>query len=155
MEPLTKDDIKAIRAADSLGFSVNGSAKIICRKKVKIDGFNTELTREIEVSGHISGKNTGEHSKAYSSALFAQDNNHVRTAIESLRVKDEVSIEFYGDGGTNQYLENATTGHDCGSYHGIHLDLLIMRIRRQDSKRLQFLLAYSACPMNSARMIQP
>lgn len=63
--------------------------------------------------------------------------------LQTLRVGDELTFNFYPDAHTNGYIAAA----------GLHGDALYLNVRRKGKTVARWSLAHSICPTNTARMV--
>lgn len=150
---LDKDDVKAIRNADTICFRyANGTATVECIKKDRDEFGEKERRRDITVLGTVFNGYDEDMGRArgqsFTSAFVhfgsAQYHEGWRTIAQMLRTGDQLRLEFRTDDATNGYVKDAK----------LHADLLYLRVERA-GKRMFFLLDVSVCPDNTARMVQP
>jgi hypothetical protein len=152
MNALTKLDIAAFRKADTLCVHLhknkpNGLVRLIknADRNVAFDS-NKEHVLECPVTLHgwhnrdaiLDGANCFAHISFY----HAQ-NTPASCIVNTLRVGDEISFEFYPDAHSNGNTTKAQ----------LHADALYLIVRRDDgNKRYRWTMDVSICPDNSARM---
>jgi hypothetical protein len=151
---LDRDDLAAIRKADSVCFRIHeGVATIECIKKDRDEFGDKERRRDVVVEGSISHASWSHEdretfTRAWTYFGSAQYTEQWRTCTQLLRIGDTLKIEFRGDHGTNGLCKDAN----------LHADELYLRVERGEGtnrKRLYFLLDAQVSLSNSARMVQP
>lgn len=163
---LTADDVKALRAADSVTFfykpNADRAGEIVCRKTVRnADPFGERERRWTVTTGsEFRGKHAGgapigpDTATCCESVTSAQYDEVWQTVAAMLKAGDELSLRWGADGFRNGYLESAVIrpGEHCAG-ESLHVDSLEIVIRR-NGKTLVFLLDVSVCPNNTARMVR-
>lgn len=172
-EPLSKQDIQALKLADTvvfhhdrLGDRKNGTlGRIRCIKRTK----QSELDRdpyapqdreyELEVDSWVNLAHDsvpdGESSSDFRDKIRGSEvmypyhgyigGNSLSTCINLMRAGDIVKLKwFYGDG--NHHTEKANLHRD-------HLELQLERPGKKESKLMTFLLRVGICEDNTARML--
>jgi hypothetical protein len=144
MYQLTKMDIAAIRKADLLSVSLNGTETRVTAIKehrpTESDPFARDAEYRIEVS--VESYSPSQSQKCFALLHLYRDMDcHPSAILSLLRVGDSIRFQFYPDAHTTENLKNA----------GIHGDVLRLIIERGKA-RLCFEIASSHCPDNSARM---
>jgi hypothetical protein len=147
---IDRDDLKALRTADSIVFRHTPEGSTIeCIKRDRDEFGGLERRRDIAVEGTIfagydadGGRSRGTKMN-YGFAHFgsAHYTEQWHTVVQLLRSGDSLRLEFRTDDATNGYVKEA----------GLHADELYLRVERA-GKRMYFLLDVSICPSNSARM---
>lgn len=163
---LSPQDIAALREADNVTFHVmKGCGFIRCH----LDGYRGEpriftkreqvlfpdvdlrdRRREIGVDqsthGYTdAGLSTWQADKQTTAFHMEHGSKYDRpwqTVVSLLRTGDVLRLDFVGSN-NNGYLKEA----------GLHLDSLTLSVTR-GKRRMEFLLATSVCPDNSARMVK-
>lgn len=173
MSVISKTDLAALRKADSIVFHhdrpgdrVNGTAgRIRCLKRLSAreqeqDPFAPD-SREYGIDCESWIKFPGDSipkdctptdfrdklraAEVMSVYRFHNNGSVLSTVIDLIRANDTVKLSWYYDAGNN-YTQN-------GGLHSDMLELHIERPGKKQSKHFAFLLRYSVCPDNSARMI--
>jgi hypothetical protein len=151
---LDRDDLKALRTADTVCFRHTPEGSTIeCTKKEHDEFGDKERRRDIAVLGTVFNGYDEDGGRArgatmnYGFAMFgsAKYTEQWHTVVQLLRVGDTLRLEFRTDDATNGYVKDAH----------LHADELYLRVERGDGptrKRFYFLLDVSICPSNSARM---
>ncbi len=168
---LCKEDLKAMRLADSVSFHYNGEAegsKIHCSKRVRDVGPYDDREKHWDVivqSTFGTVSMCSDHGKKPSSCfemMFGtQFHQEWQTVVSCLKVGDELTLHWVADGQSTGYSKRCriTETNDNGESYSpgmgmaIHADCLYLKVKRGE-KRLSFLLDVSLCPDNSARMIR-
>lgn len=75
---------------------------------------------------------------------YANQHTPEASAIATLRVGDAIAWEFAPDAGSNGYAAAAD----------LHIDELILRVRRGDKAVASWIMETCCCPNNSARMVK-
>lgn len=153
---LTKLDIQALKQASRVAFHLSkGQSSIVGIKEVANPGPYDERDRRHEILCKTEMRDyrhgaygNGERTPLESYSCFelvhgGQYDECWRTVVDSLRVGDELKLQWVADGG-NQYTKEV----------GLHLDMLRLMARRANGKWLAWLIDVSICPNNSARMIR-
>lgn len=146
-EALTKDDLKALRTADSVTFSHGSDGRHYVRgiRRLTVDGFETEVRREIRVPSNIRSYDS-DRKRSYGHAFeminSAQYDDDWKTVVSLLRTGDELALLWYA-GNSNAYVSDANLRRD-------ELRLIVNR----GNRRLSFLIDVSVCADNTARMTQ-
>jgi hypothetical protein len=144
---LTKEDISHLRVADDISVSYRPKeTRVVVRKKNPKYGHAPFAERELEyVLPVLVTDYSGKASRCFESVPLWRysTGSAAATAIDSLKVGDEVEFQFYPDHSTNAYAGNAR----------LHVDALFLYVTR-GKKRFEYLLEVSVCPDNSARMCQ-
>jgi hypothetical protein len=154
--PLTKDDIYAIRNADTLAIHLGhdhrdngqGLVRFIKRKPYNAKPFDEDkeyvLTNCKVVMETYNGQRALEtgRAKCFGYVSIYHDQRTPQSSIlKTLKVDDEITFSFYPDAHSNEYVRKA----------GLHADALYLHVRR-NGKRQTWELETSICPDNSARM---
>lgn len=165
---LTRDDLKALRQADTVSFHhYHGKSCLSATKRVRKAGPFDDQERRYEVacastfSGICDAPGQMQcFAMEYSSAYSIE----WRTIVGCLKVGDEVTLHWWADGYRSGYVERArvtehsSEGGSPGLGMTLHADALYLKVRRQTrggkTVRLGFLVTVSICPDNTARMIR-
>ena len=131
---LNKTDISVIR----------GSKELVIRQDYGttlefMSHSDRELSRRYELS---IDSNLSDNDKAFAMVGITY-NYTVLTAMEFLRVGDDITINWDSTGRMGQYLREA----------GLYNDYCILVVHRNDIRH-EFILSSSVTPNNSARMIK-
>lgn len=151
---LTKDDIHAIRHADSVCVHLNtrnpkGLIRLIKRKPYNAKPFETDQEHVLPATAAMD--NAWKHQELVESGaiqcfamawIFHSQQCHVSSVLKTLRVGDELRFRFYPDAHTTQYGEEL----------GLHGDVLYLDVYRDGKPHARWELESSMCPDNSARM---
>lgn len=159
-EGLSPAQLKWLRDARSVSFHFTPGVGAEIRAR---DGDEARL--DISVAGNVHGYDHHASSRAmplcraYASILSAQFSETWKSIASVLRTGDRLMLDFRADHFANGYTKAVTGGqtYDGTSFGDIHVDALFLRIERGEApkvKRLKFLVDVTACPNNSARMIQ-
>lgn len=149
---LTKDDVHAIRTADTICVHLNarnpqGLVRLIKRKPYNAKPFEVDQEHTLTANAVIEttlGKTALESGAA---ECFAMENIYhsqatpVSSILKTLRVGDEITFSFYPDCHSNGYVAAA----------GLHADVLYLYVLR-NGKRITWEFSQGICPANSARM---
>ncbi len=159
---LTAQDIKAIKQADRVCFDHStlrgGELRLI--KEVKNRGPFDDREKQYEVSVHsrFHGKHAnGEVVMYTNSSCFemehcGQYSDTWNTVKAFVKVGDEITLEWYADGG-NDYIRGST--YQGQRIYCDHLKLIIRRkMKNGETARFGFSLRTSTCPDNTARMVR-
>jgi hypothetical protein len=167
---LTRDDLTAMTAADSIVFRMHHgdqpSIRAIMRgdlaepriytareQRLFPNADGRDRTREIHTDGilHGYGATDGDpqwrgddRSSAFEMIGAAQYDHIWQTIVTCLRVGDRITLDFSGDRYTNGYVSGAD----------LHADALMMRVARDKGRELVFLVDVSVCADNSARTVR-
>ena len=166
-EPLTRDDVAALRKADEIIFRSRPGASHIeavvengfgdqPRVYTKVEqrlfpefesAYNQERKRYLAVG--TSYANYGEsapttHAVAFAMFCSAQFTDTWKTVASLLKVGDTLTLSWTADGNSNDYTKAVE----------LHADTLRLVVTR-GQQRLIFLLDTSICLNNSARMVKP
>lgn len=148
MAELTKDQIKALKTADTVCFRrITNEDKSIketieLHKKVKDSPWNEEKTIIIELTA--SNTLTFKQFDAFSMIGSCQFDNCYMSVTNILKPGDELTLSWEKDYLTSNLLKDA----------GLHGDVLLLKITRKNNKSLIFNINQSITLNNSARMIQ-
>ncbi len=158
---LTKDDVKAIKQADSMVVwfrADEGTVRLRLTKKLKgssaFDGEN-EVSRLIE-----DKQETWEPFQAVFSLSFA---HYGAWQLLAHTVREGDELTFTCQENSNGYLEKAMIPGDRwgderrfhGTYDRLYHDELLVTVRRGNKELVrELVLQDSTCPQNSARAIQ-
>lgn len=168
VQPLTRDDIAALKIGDSLSFhhyQGQGSIRVTLRsdsggepriftsaqQRLLPTPNEWERKREIAVDSSVSGYDDmtgwrGDNSSvgfSMSHGGYVYD-DRVRTIVDLLRPADRLHLKFVGDGYSNGVTKPA----------GIHVDHLTLIVKREGKRDMHLLMHVSACLDNSARMVK-
>jgi hypothetical protein len=153
---LTKEDLKALREADAVHFRVafqNGRqfGEIVCKKTVPKNGpFDDEekryIIRNVRFDFDVYQKDWKGAGWILTGVASAYRwNDYWQTTTGSLREGDEPELRFCIDGSANDNVRNA----------GLHHDTFYLRARRDGKKAvLAWVVDWSVCPQNTARMVR-
>jgi hypothetical protein len=158
--PLDRQDVAALRAADSVTFHTHKGRAFIKAHKRPAPGRDvysareqrlypvtdgTERTREITADHSILGCESGWAELKDAAAFYmigtAQFSATWPTIAELIRAGDQLQLVWTADN-NSQYITNA----------GLHADELALGITRGD-RTMTLKIGYSVAPDNSARMI--
>jgi hypothetical protein len=164
---LTRDDITAMTAADSIVFRMHhgdqpgiraimrgdlAEPRIYTAREQRLfpNADGRDRTREIHTDGVLHGyaDNAQWRGDDFSSAfemINSSQYDHIwQTIVTCLRVGDRITLDFSGDRYTNGYVSKA----------GLHADALMLRVARDKGRELVFLVDVSVCADNSARTVR-
>lgn len=165
--PLTAQDIKALRTAETVVFRhYKGDATIEASLRDHMDGGRVytaeqqrlfpvtpgvdERQRVLTVNGLITyyddttRRTTGPEATAFEMIHSAQYSQTWQTIASMLKVGDVLTIHFNGDRYANGYSHKTD----------LHIDGLNLDVKR-GKQDLSFIVAVSVAPANSARMVKP
>ena len=152
---LSKDDIKAARAAHSAAFITRDNRSyMVLTKRTSTDGFDDELRREIDcdVSEHIYTTGLGAGMTHVTCAFAMVNTCHYDPAwltfAGHLKRGDIITLAWIRDNNTD-YLKAANLHHD-------ELSLVIRRASGPDGRirTFHYRMRSSTTPDNSARMVR-
>lgn len=145
MDTLNKEDIKALKTADTLIFSINGEAKIKAIKDHKDKTFsdcNGLIHRDIIVSGDMQ---YGKYKKASYYMSTGEFNDLWKTIVSLLKPGDKLRLVVGVNDFQNQYLKEVD----------LNSDVMYLYVNREKTnKRFKFFLGCETGPDNSNRMVQ-
>lgn len=169
MSELTKDQIDALRNADSVVFRVyrgrstieatirtdndptTDRPRILSAKQQRIFPMNDAYERkcEIEVPGFVSDYSLASLKEYKDAAAFYMVHTSKfsmtwQSIVSILKGGDILSLHFVGNKYTNDYVRDK----------GLNGDAVEMGISRK-GKAFTFVVGTSICPDNSARMVKP
>lgn len=172
---LTRDDITALRTADSVYLthgkagreegSPPGLIVALAERKRRVPrpfapttGYADWVTGEYTVAtdsrihAYIDGGSRTRH-YSYAFAMLSALRLHSRwaTAVRGLRVGDVLTLDWSVDGFANEYLQRATTPSG-GDAVPLHCDSVSLLVTRNGKRVGDYLLTVSICPDNTARM---
>lgn len=157
-EPITTQQLRALRHADTVVFSARQDGSGEMRASVDADHSSTGFEQSLTIpmpnrSGRMQGRTGFESLHNYHEGW--------RTFVHHvLRTGDVLVLDFRPDHGTNDYARAAKgdptlieRDDDIGSlyYTGLHVDEFWLRVER-GTKVLEFLMEVRVGPENSARM---
>lgn len=147
---LTKEHVRFIRkASKSVVFRyTNGRAKVEFEDKHGI-----ELDIEVEQRENLYGKNHGKMYTGFAMIHTPDFTAHWCTIAQLLKVGDVLGLRWVAD--ANGYVRNAHYSGDSEmeAFDSLHMDSCYLTVKRGKSL-LEFHVATSICPDNSARMIK-
>lgn len=156
---LTKADVAALKQCDqiSVHFSALDPSVNACVAFKRIERKDSDPFGDTERRHTIgAGDNIGlayrydiqeRCAQARCFALvpnYANQHTPEASAIATLRVGDAIAWEFAPDAGSNGYA----------AMHDLHIDELILRVRRNGQPHASWTMAACCCPNNSARMVK-
>lgn len=152
-EPITSDQLKALRNARSVNFRYNATTHLVdvraTREYDPKDGFGPrELAVEFPIQGLINTyKNPTTNPKAqvvtaYWGLSYASIEDTWRTALHHVRVGDELIVRWAVAGGESEKLRTA-------GFTTVDFTLEVVRTTTKDRKYMHFLLGYSIEPLDS------
>ena len=136
---LTREDVSYLRRADSVYCMFRGeewqaeapdtlgNVLVALKRADYRDAFSSDVRVPIPVAGNGAPGNYSGHVPG--------------TLVKLLRAGDTVSLYWYPDAGTNDYVRQA----------GLHVDYLYLDVMRGKTQ-YRYLADVSVCPDNSARM---
>lgn len=148
---LTKQDILALKQATAIIFQHReGKSYIRCVKKVTDPVYTGDQTLERRIECDAARGNpdywtTSTLSEFTASCYegYVQDQRLFQTVISLLRPDMELRL-IWSQSNNNQYVNDA----------GLHADELYLQAIKPNGDALTFLVSYSVCKDNSARMIK-
>jgi hypothetical protein len=147
---INKDNKKLLKNADSVSFRLDhdGNSLIECNKKIKVDGFETEVRESIPVGTYLtiyeSRDTTYEIEKGFYWLSYSKNDMLWQTIVKNLKNDDEVSLEWIAGNNSNVLDEN-----------NLSCDHLNLRIKRKDKLEMIFQIGQSITYKDSsARMIK-
>lgn len=157
IEGLTRDDITALRKADTISFVLSPATSYIACSFNGADG-KEQSRREINVEHHLATydnekgarKPLAEVAVCHYFMATSKNDELWQTIASVLRTGDCVSLLWLRSAMTNNYMREA-------GLFGDRLDLLVERKNNKPgsrTKRLRFTLATQCCQDNTARMIR-
>jgi len=167
MYTLTKDDIKALRKADTLCpdyYQGKSALRILRDHKSTKDGGRVEYPEvALDVSSNFTVYKTADAPDGYGgneydakpSRCFAHVSAHYEVGqyiVDTLREGDQIGLEWSANV-SNGYMWNIRCAHPQYEGQRIYHDTCVLRIRR-GNKDYTVKLADSHCPDNSARMMR-
>jgi hypothetical protein len=156
---LTKADVAALRQCDQISVhyaandpSVNACVAFKRLERRENDPFgDTERRHAIGDGSNIGmayrydAAERNAHARCFALVSnYASQHTPEASALATLRVGDAIAWEFAPDAGSNGYA----------AVHGLHIDELILRVRRGGKDHASWTLATCCCPSNSARMVK-
>jgi hypothetical protein len=151
-ELINKDNKKLLKNADSVSFRIgyNGISQIECHKKIKIDGFETDIREVIPVGttstiyeGYGKGKSY-EIEKGFYWLSFSKNDMLWQTIVKNLKINDEIVLEWIAGNNSNILNDN-----------NLSCDHLNIRIKRNGKLEMVFQIGQEVTHKNSsARMIK-
>lgn len=140
---LSKEDLKALKNADSVCFDLsngNHSIHAVKERENSEDGFRQ--TVKMDVAGSVTSYQsdfTPTHGFVYLGSI--KFDAQWQTVVSFLKENDELWLRWTADAG-NGYVKDAN----------LHYDTLHLTVKR--SKQFEFHIYDSVCPDNSARMLR-
>lgn len=151
-ELINRDNKKLLKNADTISFRMNndGTSQIECNKKIKIDGFETEVREVIPVGARIEiyegyGKGKSyEIEKAFYWLSYSKNDLVWQTIVKNLKINDEIVLEWIAGNNSNLLNDNNLSN-----------DQLNLRIKRNDKVEMVFHIGQEISHKDSSvRMIQ-
>jgi len=152
IETITRENKKLLKNADTISFRMesDGTSQIECYKKIKIDGFETEVREVIPVGvrmeiyeGYGKGKSY-EIEKAFYWLSYSKNDMMWQTIVKNLKMNDEIILEWIAGNNTNLLNESNLSN-----------DQLNLRIKRNDKVEMVFHIGQEISHKHSsARMVQ-
>ena len=152
IETITRENKKLLKNADTISFRMksDGTSQIECNKKIKIDGFETEVREVIPVGARVEiyegyGKGKSyEIEKAFYWLSFSKNDMMWQTIVKNLKMNDEIILEWIA-GNNNNLLDN----------NNLSNDQLNLRIKRNGKVEMVFHIGQEISHKHSSvRMIQ-
>lgn len=146
---LSATDLKALRSATMVAFDHcrDGDHRLRAIIEQRNGAFETRGEHKVAATSGIEtyGSDYGRFNSAYALIQSAQFCDQWRTAVQSLRPGDFLSMEWRAN--SNGYVRDA----------GLNLDELVLHVYRGEQRKrvASYLLVVSVCPDNTARMIRP
>ena len=134
---ITSDALKLLKKANTIVFRRVGKTDTI--ELSKDDDWRFVLKEEVE--SYKVPRECFYLTSSYDPILY--------TVIHLLKAGDDVSIHWYKDKHTNDYVKKAQ-GYTWSELHSDSLELIVNR----NNKRMVFEVGTVTCPDNSARMIR-
>jgi hypothetical protein len=170
---LTRDHIRAMREATSVGFHSHhpqaGGGAITLTRVVKSRGMwlgdSSQQSCSVAVSSYVRGKHgdgmaaTMDNSRCVAVIASAQYTDVWRTVVELVKPGDVISLSWGADIESNGYVRRSTVtercpeSNDSGMGQRLHADSLTICVKR-GNKNLHFLMDVCICPDNTARMVR-
>lgn len=151
METITRENKKLLKNADSVSFRIknDGTSQIECNKKIKIDGFETDVREAIPVGttstiyeGYGKGKSY-EIEKGFFWLAYSKNDLLWQTIVKNLKINDEIVLEWIAGNNSNILNDN-----------NLSSDHLNLRIKRNGKIEMIFHVGQEVTHKNSsARMI--
>jgi hypothetical protein len=156
---LTKADVAALRQCDhvSVHYSANDPSVTACVAYKRLERKESDPFGDTERRVSIGNGACIGMAYRYDAAernaqarcfamvsLYASQHTPESSAIATLRVGDAIAWEFSPDAGSNGYAAE----------RDLHIDELILRVRRGGRDHASWTMATCCCPNNSARMVK-
>ena len=152
IETITRENKKLLKNADTISFRMknDGTSQIECSKKIKIDGFETEVREIIPVGTTATiyegyGKGISyEIEKAFYWLSYSKNDMIWQTIVKNLKINDEIILEWIAGNNTNLLKESNLSN-----------DQLNLKIKRNGKIEMMFHIGQEISHKHSsARMIQ-
>jgi hypothetical protein len=114
-ELINKDNKKFLKNADTVVFRLkeNGQSQIECKKEIEVDGYKTEVWKNIEVGtdiaiyeGGLGKQYSYEIEKAFSNISWAKNDLLWHTIVNFLKNDDEIYLEWIAGNNSNILDDN-------------------------------------------------